>query len=116
MYSMPTAIAVFDGKGTVTFSEGSTWTTITLDLCGLKKNSLHELFSRFEPYNNFIYKKLKSVNIHIFTNKLDHLKHYIVRILLVFFLLKVWTDIRCNSDSNCGMISLDLVLPGLESS
>jgi Cu-Zn family superoxide dismutase len=38
------AIAVFNGpkvNGTVTFSEGEVWTTISLDLCGLKKNALH---------------------------------------------------------------------------
>ena len=35
------AIAVFNGHGTVTFSEGEVWTTVTLDLCGLKKNALH---------------------------------------------------------------------------
>jgi Cu-Zn family superoxide dismutase len=41
---MPSAIAVFDGpkiKGDVTFIEGKVWTTVTLNLTGLKKNSQH---------------------------------------------------------------------------
>jgi Cu-Zn family superoxide dismutase len=41
---MSSAIAVFGGpkvEGTVTFSEGETWTTITLSLSGLKKNTKH---------------------------------------------------------------------------
>ena len=41
---MSSAIAVFDGpkiKGYVTFIEGKVWTTVTLNLSGLKKNSKH---------------------------------------------------------------------------
>lgn len=41
---MSSAIAVFDGpkiKGYVTFIEGKVWTTVTLNLSGLKKNSQH---------------------------------------------------------------------------
>jgi len=40
---MVVAIAVFSGKvkGVVTFTEGKVWTTVHLDLSGLKKNSLH---------------------------------------------------------------------------
>ena len=41
---MSSAIAVFDGpkiKGYVTFIEGKVWTTVTLNLSGLKKKSQH---------------------------------------------------------------------------
>jgi Cu-Zn family superoxide dismutase len=58
---MPSAIAVFDGpriKGDVTFIEGKVWTTVTLNLSGLKKNSKRDISkgcesmcAHFNPFN-----------------------------------------------------------------